>query len=375
VRFVGLFSGIGGLEKGFENAGFETVMMSEVDPYCRAVLRERFPKQQIFGDIMQLRTLPRAEAVVAGFPCQPYSQAGPMQGLDASRQLLRKVIALVEKSRPRPKYVVLENVKNIIHLDGGAALAYITREFERLKYSWAYRVVDSSAFGLPQRRKRWLFVATRNNDAAALLLCDDYKPHKVEKPGAHGFYWTEGNTGIGWANDAVPPLKGGSGLGIPSPPAIWIRETNEIATPSLADAERLQGFDAGWTAMDEREPRYERLRWRMIGNAVSVPMAEWLARSIASSNSEAEPAGPTFLKSGPWPQAAWGRKGVRRAIHVGSFPTPIAHEPLLDFLRHDLEPLSARATLGFRTRLEQSSLRYERSFLSALKMHERAVSR
>ena len=62
-----------------------------------------------------------------------------------------------------------------------------------------------------------------------------------------GFYWTEGLRGLGWAVDAVPTLKGGSTIGIPSPPAIWNPKDGSITTPSITDAERLQGFEPDWT--------------------------------------------------------------------------------------------------------------------------------
>src|SRR6185369_5770580 len=76
------------------------------------------------------------------------------------------------------------------------------------------------------------------------LLGEDHgAPGRVAREGhACGFYWTEGNTGLGWAIDAVPPLKSGSALHIPSPPAIWLPETRAIVTPAIEDAERLQGF-------------------------------------------------------------------------------------------------------------------------------------
>ena len=58
----------------------------------------------------------------------------------------------------------------------------------------------------------------------------------------------------GWAVDAVPTLKGGSTVGIPSPPAIWYPDDDYIGTPDIRDAERLQGFDAGWTAVAVDDP-------------------------------------------------------------------------------------------------------------------------
>src|SRR3546814_16733929 len=69
-------------------------------------------------------------------------------------------------------------------------------------------------------------------------------------------YTTLFRSGVGWTADAVPPLKGGSGLHIPSPPAVWNVESGAIRTPGIEDAERLQGFPAGWT-MAARDSKRE----------------------------------------------------------------------------------------------------------------------
>src|SRR3546814_14825996 len=76
---------------------------------------------------------------------------------------------------------------------------------------------------------------------------------------------------------SVPPLKGGSGLHIPSPPAVWNVESGAIRTPGIEDAERLQGFPAGWPMAARDSQRPASGRWRLVGNAVSVPVPARLA--------------------------------------------------------------------------------------------------
>lgn len=105
---------------------------------------------------------------------------------------------------------------------------------------------------------------------------------KVGDPCAFGFYWTEGTRGLGWAVDAIPTLKGGSSIGIPSPPAILL-ESREVVTPSIRDAERLQGFPTDWTQPAEEVTRKGQ-RWKLVGNAVSVPVAEWIGRRLRARN-------------------------------------------------------------------------------------------
>src|SRR5204862_5046434 len=138
-------------------------------------------------------------------------------------------------------------------------------------WRWAYRVVDTRAFGLPQRRRRVLLLASQESDPRAALFDEQIIPKERElRPESWcGFYWTEGLRGLGWAVDAVPTLKGGSTIGIPSPPAIWVPKTDDIGTPEIRDAERLQGFEADWSlpALEASGLRRSH-RWKLVGNAV-----------------------------------------------------------------------------------------------------------
>jgi len=373
MKVFGLFSGIGGLELGFHQADFETVGLCERDPFCRTVLAKRFPGAILESDIFDLQVLPSVDAILVGFPCQPFSQAGSTRGITASKPLLAKMFQLVEASH-LPTHIVLENVPNIIYLDNGEALAYITKKLEHLGYHWAYRVVDTIEVGIPQRRRRWILIASLDDRVPLQLLDWDAPARNRTEAAAHGFYWTEGNRGLGWAHDAIPPLKAGSGLNIPSPPAIWDRSTRSIATPDIRDAELLQGFRANWTACIGDDPKAQRQRWKMIGNAVSVPIARYLAGLLRSGRRTTVPLGTRFLKGGPWPLAAYGHRGERRAIMI-SRPLETPATPILDFLAYETVPLSFRATRGFRTRLHESSLKYPPQFIADLRFHERLMLR
>ncbi len=99
----------------------------------------------------------------------------------------------------------------MLQLARGAGMRYLVEQIERLGFRWAYRVVDTRAFGLPQRRRRVLIVASRDEDPSAVLLADDAEqPREPDVWKLGGFYWTEGNRGLGWIREAVPPLKGSS---------------------------------------------------------------------------------------------------------------------------------------------------------------------
>jgi DNA (cytosine-5)-methyltransferase 1 len=191
---------------------------------------------------------------------------------------------------------------------------------------------------------------------------------------ACGFYWTEGLRGLGWAVDAVPTLKAGSTVGIPSPPAIWKPGTDEIVTPDLGDVERLQGFPAGWTAVADRKKQGRRsTRWKLVGNAVSVPVAEWLGQRLGETTGY-DQTKETNLVGERWPRAAWGRSGVRRAVAVSMWPVHRPRPHLWDFLDFDPRPLSARATAGFLERADRGNLRIDPKMIREAQEHLAKIS-
>ena len=283
MRVAGLFAGIGGFELGLSRAGHDAEVLCDVLPASRAVLSARFPGVDYREDIRELRSLPSGvDLVCAGFPCQDLSQAGRTAGLDGERSgLIGEVFRLL--SRRRVPTVVVENVPFMLQLNGGNAMRAIVDEFERRGYRWAYRVVDSFSFGLPQRRERVFLVASRELAPETVILADDspiMRPRTALGTLAHGFYWTEGLGGLGWAVDSVPTLKNGSTIGIPSPPAILMPD-GRLIKPGIRDVERLQGFEADWTAPAESVARAS-VRWSLVGSAVSVPVAEWLGQRLAN---------------------------------------------------------------------------------------------
>jgi DNA (cytosine-5)-methyltransferase 1 len=258
---------------------------------------------------------PDTELVAAGFPCQDLSQAGATKGIRGKQSgLVDEVFRLLD--RQRVPWLLLENVPFMLHLGGGAGIDWLVTNLERLGYRWAYRVVDGICFGTPQRRQRVYMLAAREHDPAALLLADSVpeSPAEDHRGRACGFYWTEGLRGLGWAIDAVPTLKGGSTIGIPSPPAIWFPD-GRIMTPDIRDAERLQGFAPDWTlpACDVARPSH---RWKLVGNAVNVLAAEWLGYRLSGDPEGPIPEGRPLPAGGPWPKAARGGEGGRFAVEA-----------------------------------------------------------
>ena len=372
MRIAGLFAGIGGFELGLHRAGHETVLLCDVLSTSKAVLAARFEGVDYHDDITTLRSLPGdVDVVCAGFPCQDLSQAGRTAGLDGERSgLIGEVFRLL--SRRRVPTVVVENVPFMLQLNGGNAMRAIIDEFERRGYRWAYRVVDSYSFGLAQRRERVFLVASRAVDPATVLLADDMpivRPTAALGRLAHGFYWTEGLGGLGWAVDAVPTLKNGSTIGIPSPPAVLMPD-GKIVKPGIHDIERLQGFEPDWTLPAESVARSSS-RWGLLGSAVSVPVAEWVGRRLAEPGEYALSRDREFSMQGKAPRAARFDGKRRFAVEISADPLGIRPRPLTDFMTNTggQQLLSLKATLGFLKRTRRAKLRFVPGFIDAVEKH------
>jgi DNA (cytosine-5)-methyltransferase 1 len=144
-----------------------------------------------------------------------------------------------------------------------------------------------------------------------------------------------------------------------------------IVRPSIIAAERAQGLPVRWTRAAP-----DRMRWRLVGNAVTPAVAEWIIRRLASGLSgsadafDARPLAP----GEPWPKAAFSRDGKVWRVEVGEYPVHRVRRGLAELLdTHGSEPLSLKATAGFLSRLERSSLRAAPKFVQDLREHVRVM--
>lgn len=374
LRVAGLFAGIGGIERGLQLAGHHTELLCEIEPTAVAVLERNFDGVPVHHDVTSLKRVPKVDLLTAGFPCQDISLAGTRQGLAGARSgLVSEVFRLVELQKP--EFLLLENVQHLLRLSSGANMHILLDELERLKFRWAYRVVDTRGFGLPQRRLRVIILASRGDiDPGSVLFSKSVEPKfddtigDLEPGHAYGFYWTEGKRGVGWARDAVPTIKGGSGLGIPSPPAVFDTRTQTAGTPTIRDAERLQGFEADWTDVTYNDaPLRLGHRWKMVGNAVSVPVAAWLGEELAEPAADFNRELLVELDGRrAWPGAAYGDGTSRYQVRVTTHVAESQHQPVVDFLNEDLKPLSTRALLGYISRARAGTKRFPDGFIEAL---------
>lgn len=165
-KLVSLFSGCGGLDKGFEDAGYKRVWANDFDPDAQAVFRLNLG--EIDGrDITQVpvEDIPECDIITAGFPCQPFSNAGNRRGVyDERGELYLECLRIIESKHPRA--VLFENVKGLLsskHQSGKKLIDVIKSDLENLGYQVNYKVVNASDYGVPQNRERMILVGLRED--------------------------------------------------------------------------------------------------------------------------------------------------------------------------------------------------------------------
>ena len=158
---VSLFSGIGGLDLGFEYAGFETVWANDFDKFAVQTYKANVNDKIVLGDIRLVKQdIPDHDILVGGFPCQPFSTLGKLQGFDDEKNrgtLFFEIMDIITKHDT--KVVVLENVKNLLNHDNGNTFARIKKELQVAGYDVNAQVLNSQDYGIPQRRNRVFIVA------------------------------------------------------------------------------------------------------------------------------------------------------------------------------------------------------------------------
>lgn len=157
---VSLFSGIGGLDLGFEFAGFNLVWANDFDKFAVQTYKANVNENIVFGDIREVKNLiPDHDVLIGGFPCQPFSTLGKLKGFqDEVRGTLFFEILDIIKSH-NTKIVVLENVKNLVNHDSGNTFKRIITELNEAGFICYHQILNSCDFGIPQRRNRVFIVA------------------------------------------------------------------------------------------------------------------------------------------------------------------------------------------------------------------------
>lgn len=320
MNVLSLFSGIGGFDLGFERAGMTVVGMCEIDRHAQTVLRRRFPSATLHTDVRKVSYERGAvDLICGGFPCQDLSVAGKRRGLAGNRSgLWHEFARIIDEAEPA--WVVIENVPGLFSSNDGRDFAVIVDWLAQRGYGVGWRVLDAQGFGLAQRRKRVFIVASFGDPRGCTVLLE---PESVRRDSTKSRQARQGDTGAvaHGTGDGVPrsaqtlttdisptlraeakqSLMSGDG-NINAPLAIAINgqhqqwsalheQSHTLSTTRVehvmsvgvrrltpTECERLQGFPDGWT-----DGQSDAQRYKQLGNAVAVPVAEWIGRRILTA--------------------------------------------------------------------------------------------
>lgn len=166
-KVVSLFSGGGGLDLGFLEAGYNIIWANEINKDAAACYRHNIGDHIVCKDIYEVDNsdIPFAEVVLGGPPCQSFSLAGNRNTEDARGQLIWRYLDILRSHKP--KAFIFENVTGILSAkkkDGTAIFPMLLTEFEKLGYSINWKTLNAADFGVPQLRKRVFIVGLQGND-------------------------------------------------------------------------------------------------------------------------------------------------------------------------------------------------------------------
>ncbi len=164
MNVVSLFSGAGGFDLGFIQAGHKVVWANDINVDCAITYRHNIGNHFVVGDIKDILTceIPNCDVVIGGFPCQGFSQANRNRNIEDDRNKLYLEFVRVVNDK-QPKYFVAENVRGLLSIDKGEAIKMIVKDFQDLGYCVDYKVFDAADFGVPQNRKRVIIIGVRND--------------------------------------------------------------------------------------------------------------------------------------------------------------------------------------------------------------------
>lgn len=278
LKFIDLFAGIGGFHIALHNLGMECIFASEWDTHARTTYKHNFKnispalfkENNFVGDITKInpKDIPDFDILCAGFPCQPFSQAGFKKGFEETRGTLFFNIVEIIKEK-KPKAFFLENVRHLLKHDEGKTFSTIKRILEEdLDYSFHYKIIKASDFGLPQHRPRLFMVGFKEKNGFNFP-----EPVKL-KMNMSDIWGGKCNKEIGYTLRV-----GGRGSPIDDR-RNWdsYKVNGKIKRLSSLQGLKMQGFPK-----DFYFPVSETQAMKQLGNSVAIPAIEAVAKSIQES--------------------------------------------------------------------------------------------
>ena len=297
MKVASFFSGIGGVDLGFENAGMEIVFQCEILSFGQKVLKKHWPNVKLAKNIKEVssKDVPDADLYCGGFPCQDLSLAnqGKRKGLEGERSgLFYKYAEIIKENKPR--WVFIENVPGLLNSAKGGDFAVVLSTLDELGYCVAWRVLDAKFFGTPQRRRRTYIVASFGTPGATEVLFECGSNPVANKSGNNkrnflasgddeslpeSNIFSIQHAGIGRRASAGPQGKGYRNDG----------EAYTLDSRGSADAVCKTDAPFGVRSSSGISKGLDSNRWRAIGNAVCVPVITWIAERIVIADQKYYP--------------------------------------------------------------------------------------
>jgi DNA (cytosine-5)-methyltransferase 1 len=303
-KVASLFAGIGGIDLGFQKAGFKIEWANEIDKYACKTYNSNFEHKIICDDIKNIdgSKLPKVDILTGGFPCQAFSIAGYRKGLKDERGTLIFELLRISKE-VNPRILFLENVKNLISHNKGQTFRDILEAIEDMGYKVKYKILNTCEYSnIPQNRERIYIICFKNNEEynkfefplpeTNRLSIQDVLEDQVD----NYFYYTDTkyypilkevinnkNTVYQWRRQYVrenksnlcPTLTANMGTGGHNVPLILDHKDIRKLTPK--ECARLQGFPNDFILPKDLP---NSALYKQMGNSVTVPVIEKIAKKI-----------------------------------------------------------------------------------------------
>lgn len=288
MTYGSLFSGVGGFDMGFDQAGFQCVFQVEWDKHCQSILKKHWASVPKWSDVQDVdgSTIPPCDILIFGSPCQDLSTAGKRAGIDGERSsMFFEAVRIIKEMRNAtsgqyPKIAVWENVAGALSSNRGADFGVVLEEMvECGAHVTEWAVLDAQHFGVAHRRRRVFLAAILDDDIARkcpdkIFPVQEGSCRNSGKTGETGFFYSTHGIYDRFLYDIAPPLKTVATLCVASE-GIRPRKLTPI------EHERLMGWaddHTRWT--DNGSEQADTHRYKQCGNGVVTPVAKWVAECI-----------------------------------------------------------------------------------------------
>ena len=305
MNVVSLFSGLGGLDKGFADTGYNIVWANDFDKYAVQTYKANFGDHIVLGDINEipLEIIPDCDILIGGFPCQPFSMMGQQKGFEDTRgTLFFRIAEIVDdkiKRGKKPKAIILENVRSLRTHNNGKTYKEIHRVLQDvLGYNVFCDILNSADYGIPQTRNRTYIVCFDNQNAKFIFpqkeklkktLQDLLEPEVDNKYFLSDTILSNGTGGYKAKSEIdleiARPLCATMAKMHRACQDNYVTQKGKIRRLTPRECARLQGFEDSFVI-----PVSDSQAYKQFGNAVTVNVSRAVAQSVKS----------TFINLGEW---------------------------------------------------------------------------